>query len=79
MAEAAAAWAEAPIASDPATSPVRPAATAVPSVQVPAEATTALPLDLPAAADPPASAAAAAVAVAVVAAAVVAGVGSEKT
>jgi len=77
VAVAAAAWAEAPIASDPATSPVRPAATAVPSVQVPAEATTALPLDPPAAADPPASAAA--VAVAVVAAAVVAGVGSEKT
>ena len=73
----AAAWAEALIASEAATSLVPPVETAVPSVQVPGEATTGPPHDPPAAADPPASAAVAvAVAVAAVAAA---GVGREKT
>jgi hypothetical protein len=59
------ALAEVPTASEAAMSPVPPAATAVPSDQVPGEATTVPPHDPPAAADPPASAEVA-VAVAVV-------------
>ena len=57
-------------------SPVPPAATAAPSDQAPAEATTVPPHDPPVAADLPASAAEVAVAVAVVVA--VAGVVKEK-
>ena len=55
-------------------SPARPAATAAPSDQVPGEATTVPPHDLPVVADPPAWVAAAAVAVA----AEEAGVANEK-
>ena len=55
---AAAAWAEALIASEAATSLVPPAETAVLSDPVPVEATTAPPREPPAAADPPASVAA---------------------
>lgn len=72
----AAAWAEAPTASEAATSLVPPAETAVLSDQVPVEATTAPPREPPAAADPPASV----VAVAVVAeVAAEAADGKEKT
>ena len=70
------AQAEVPTASAPATSPVRPAAIAAPSDQVPGEATTVPRHGPPVAADPPASAAVAVVARGVVAAA---GVGREKT
>ena len=65
---AAAAWAEALIASEAATSLVPPAETAVLSDPVPVEATTAPPRDPAAAADPPAWVAVVVVVVAEVAA-----------